>query len=118
MTGEGDDGRDENQVSEQILDVYSKIVKVADYFLEQAEGGLSFKDLQDFDPNVDTIARNMKILAGMVRLMSNTLADESVAINAEQCCLAMERIALAVKNEDDSEIAEAIGLLEFHAREK
>ena len=105
-----------DDVSDEVLLVYQRVVKVANYFLDNARGGISLADLKDFDPTVERIAKNMRLLAMLVReLASDSCGDESIAINAHQCCIIMEQIALAVELEKDSEISELVKVLDMHA---
>ena len=103
-------------VSEEVQLVYQRVVKVANYFLENANGGLSLDDLKEFDPTVERIARNMRILAMVVReLASDSCGDEDIAINAHQCCIVMEQIALAVELEREDDIPDLVKTLDMHA---
>jgi hypothetical protein len=96
--------------------VYQRIVKVANYFLDNAKGGLSLDDLKDFDPTIEKIAKNMRILAMVVReLAGSSYEDEDTAINAHQCCIVMEQIALAVERENESELPNLVKMLDMHA---
>lgn len=105
-----------DDVSEEVQSVFQRVVKVANYFLANAEGGFSLDDLKDFDPTIERIAKNMRILAMVVReLASDSCGDEGIAINAHQCCIVMEQIALAVELEKEDEIPKLVEMLDMHA---
>ena len=76
---------------------------------------MSVSDLKDFDPSVEELAKVIKELATILRLLaSSSYEDENMAINALQCCFEMEKLAKAVQDEDDSALEEVFRRLEMH----
>lgn len=105
--------------TEEVRLVYQRVVKVANFFLDNARGGLSLNDLKEFDPSVERIAKNMRLLAMLVReLADDNCDDQSIAINAHQCCIIMEQIALSVELKEESSIPSLVEQLDMHANGK
>lgn len=94
--------------------LYLKIITIADFFLRN-NAILSIEALKDFDPTVEELARIMRSLANILKdLAADSYEDENMAINAFQCCLIMERLAVVVKDENEDALEELIKTLEMH----
>lgn len=95
--------------------VYVRILTVANYFLVQARL-FSIEELkQATDPSVSDQVRRIKMLANIIKeLAADTYDDESMALNAFQCCLLMERCVIAIDKSDSIELDSLTGQLEKH----
>lgn len=97
-----------------VLDLYYRIIRVANFFLENASV-LTIQELRRVNPSVAQLAKDMRMLAMILKeLATSNYDDTSVAINAFQCCLLMERIADAVEKDDEHLLDELVRQLELH----
>lgn len=96
-------------------DVYVRVLAIIEFFLKNA-AHLSLAELQNYDPSLEQLAKDVHNLAIILRALASGCEDESMAINAIQCCFHMERLAAAVRAEDDSELEQIFRSLELHTR--
>lgn len=98
------------------LDLYYRVLKVANYFLENATStGLSIESLKKLNPTVNQVARDLRLLAVILKeVAANDYSEENMAINAFQCCLIMEKLADAVAADREEALQELIDELEKH----
>ena len=96
------------------IQVYERVLKVANIFLKNASH-LTIDGLKELDPTVEQLAKDLRMLAHIVKaLAGDSYDDENMAINAFQCCIIMERIAKCVELEDDAELFSLVQSLEKH----
>lgn len=96
--------------------LYLKIISIVDFFLRNQEI-VTIQALKDFDPTVEELTKIMRSLANMLKdFAADSYEDESMAINAFQCCLVMERLADVVKEEDEDALQALIKELEMHVK--
>lgn len=100
----------------EVRALYERILKVANYFVKNASAsGLTIDGLKKLDPSVQQIAKDMRMLAVIIRgLAGESYEDENMAINAFQCCLIMERLADAVASEQQGQLDALMKELERH----
>ena len=97
-----------------LKEIYYRIIQVANYFLENASH-LTIEALKEFDPSVEQLSKDMRMLATVLKdLAGSSYEDESLALNAFQCCLIMERLADAVSQERGDDLDELVRQLEGH----
>jgi len=102
--------------SSEVTDLYYRVINVVNFFLENA-ACLTFEALKEFDPSVEKIAKNMRMLANVLKeLAGDSYEDEKMALNAFQCCLTMERLADVVAAGDGQDLENLMHELEMHAR--
>ena len=98
--------------------LYQKIISIIQQsFIEPAERfGLSVVELKELDPSIDELVLHLKGLRGILKLFANDNHSEiNMAIDASQCVVIMERIAQAVRREDQKEVNGLILELKKHA---
>jgi len=96
------------------VDVYRRVLEVTNYFLKNSEL-MTFDNLKELDPNIETIAKALRMLANVLKeLAGDSYEDQDMAINAFQCCLIMEQIAHVVMNDHEDGMGELIRQLEMH----
>lgn len=96
--------------------VYVRLLTIVDYFVSNAVH-LHVKDLKEFDPSLEELAREIRTLATVIGVLaSSRYEDENMAVNAIQCCLEMERLAKIVQQEDEAELEEVFRRLEMHVK--
>lgn len=104
------------QDNDEAKKVYWRVLDVTNYFLKNAQY-LTFESLKEFDPSLETIAKRLRFLAGIVKdLGGDNYEDEDMAMNAFQCCLIMEQIAESVTNNHEERIASLMKQLETHVK--
>jgi hypothetical protein len=97
-----------------VKQLYYRIIVVANFFLGNASH-LTVRELQEYDPTVAQIAKDMRTLATILKgLAGDTYEDENMAINALQCCRIMERIADVVASGNEGELEALVKNLELH----
>jgi nitrogen-specific signal transduction histidine kinase len=93
--------------------VYNRTLRIVEYFLERATP-LNVSELKDYDPSIEEIARDVHQLAGIIRsLASNEYSEESMAMNALQCCHELERLAIAVRHQRDDVLEDIFSKLDM-----
>ncbi|MFM5404086.1 hypothetical protein ACET89_16955 [Aeromonas veronii] len=93
--------------------LYQTIFKVAQYFLTQAKF-YTIEQLREFDPSFDEVAKHARLLASNLTTLGAMGAwdEERIALNAQQACLLMERIALAITKGTEDKLQEAVSELD------
>jgi len=99
----------------EVREIYVKVLQIVEYFLQNA-AHFSIQELKDYDPSVEEIANDIKGLSNILKSFasSSSYEDENMAINAMQCCFEMERLSIAVRNSNQSELDEIFRRLEMH----
>jgi hypothetical protein len=78
--------------------------------------GLSVTELQGLDPSIDELIFHLNGLNRILRLFAKDGYSEiNMSIDASQCVVIMERIAQAIRGEDQKTIDELITELKKHA---
>ena len=96
--------------------VYQRVIAVANFFLENASH-LTIDALKEFDPTVEQIARDLRMLSNILKgLAGDSYDDENMSINAFQCCLTMERIARCIEEDNEQELNSLVKQLEMHTK--
>lgn len=89
-------------------DLYLRVIKVVSFFLQHASH-LTIDSLKEFDPDVGTLARELKMLTNVLQVVaSNSFEDQNLSINAMQCCVVMTQIATIVREDGSQEDLEAL----------
>jgi len=94
--------------------LYRRILKIVNYFLKEG-AHLNLQVLKDFDPSVEQIAKDLRMLSGILKeLASDNYDDQNMAINAFQCVLIMEQIAklVVLGSNDEAEYERFVKSLE------
>lgn len=73
------------------------------------------KELQNFNPSIEEIAKGVKLLSVLLKeIASESYEDEAMAINAFQCVLILEQITKAVQASDEQKLDSLVKELEKH----
>jgi len=98
----------------ELRQVYNRMLFVANHFLENASH-LTLESLKEYDPSVDQISKNMRMLATILKdLAGDNYEDSNMAMNAFQCCLIMERLADAVASNNGDDLETIVKEFEIH----
>ncbi len=101
---------------EAVKELYYRVIATANTFLE-GRSWFTIEALKEIDPSVEQLAKTMRLIATVLKdLAGDSYEDTSMALNAFQCCLVMERLADIVGREDDGELEQALNELELHAK--
>lgn len=96
-------------------DIYDRVLDVVNKYLV-AVIGLSVDAMDELNPSAEVIARKLKILASVLSGVSSTsFEDENMHINSLQCCLTMEKIAIAVSKKSEEDVVRLIEELILYA---
>ena len=96
-------------------DLYLRVLVLADTFLANSKVfRLNIDYLKDVDPSAEEVAKIMNVLADILEGLAGD--DPSIALNAKQCALIMESIAIAIVKGDPSELEALFSMLERHAK--
>ncbi|MGO3443276.1 MAG: hypothetical protein ACTINA_07165 [Pseudoalteromonas distincta] len=105
-------------MDDEIQNLYQLVFKVAKHFLEQFEL-FSIQELAEHDePTYEEVAKRAKRLAEIISVFAEhgDWNNERVVLNAKQAALHMERMALAIsekKNEDLAQAAQSLQKMDF-----
>lgn len=100
----------------EVEEIYQRVLSVANYFVKNASY-LTINNLKEFDPTVDQIAKDLRTLANIMKVLAgDNYSDENMAINAFQCCFIMEKIAGCVEKDDEVQLRQLVQDLEMHVQ--
>ena len=91
-------------------ELYEKILQTANYFLTSANK-FSISVLQEFDPSFEELAEIMSIVGRVVYDLIDEF-DPHMASKAEDYCICMKKMAIAIRSGNDISLQEAISELE------
>jgi hypothetical protein len=100
----------------KVEETYQRVLGVANFYIKNASH-LSLSAMREFDPNVSAIARDMRLLANIIRTLANDgYDDQNMSLNAFQFCLVIERIGYYVESESEDEqgLKSLVKELEMH----
>lgn len=95
---------------DEVHELYEKILQVANFFLKSSKT-FSISVLKDFDPSFEDLANIMEVLADIVH---RAMIDEDplVAQKAIDYVYIMQKMALAVRNNDSEELSTLVDELD------
>jgi hypothetical protein len=96
-------------------EVYVRVLHIVEFFLKNAMH-LSIADLQNHDPSIEELAKDVRKLSFVLRILVEDCEDENMAINALQCCIEMERLARAVRSGNESDLEGIFRNLEMYIK--
>ena len=103
-------------MDELLIQVYRRVFAVVGYFLEAAEPLLTVSgvnNLETIDPTVGQMAQTLRRLHAVIGVLANdSYQQEDMKINALQCVLMMEQIAVCIENSDSEGVVQLISNLE------
>lgn len=99
-----------------LIDLYDRVLFVVKYFLKEAEPVLtivSVDTLRTINPSVAQMASTLRRLHSVIGMLANdSYEQEEIKINALQCVLLMEQIAIGIERSDNDRILDLITQLE------
>jgi hypothetical protein len=96
-------------------DIYARVLVIVEFFLKNA-AHLTITELQNYNPSIEELARDVKRLASILGVLANDYEDENMAINALQCCLQLRNLANVVRHGEESELDSIFKTLELHTQ--
>lgn len=99
-----------------LIDLYHRVFSVVEYFLAEAEPVLTIASLDKLhiiDQTVGQMAKTLRKLHSVIGVLANdSYEQEEIKINALQCVLTMEQIAVGIENSDTDRVIQLINELE------
>lgn len=99
-----------------LIALYQRVFSVVEYFLAEAEPVLtiaSLEKLKAIDPTVGQMAKTLRKLHAVIGVLANdSYEQEEIKINALQCVVTMEQIAVGMENSDIERVMQLISELE------
>ncbi|AYQ55935.1 hypothetical protein MS2017_0180 [Bathymodiolus thermophilus thioautotrophic gill symbiont] len=99
--------------------LYQKIISVIQKsFIDRAEKyGLTVNELKGLDPSIEDLILHLKGLNAILKVVAGDDHIEIIlSIDASQCIVVMERMAQAIRQEDQKEIESLMLELKKHAK--
>jgi len=98
----------ENKDLKQAEELYELILQTSNQFLKNAS--LDIKVLQSHNPSYEEVAKLMRRLAIIIHELSDDFAPMLAQKAIDYVCI-MEKMALAIKNDDPVTLSEQVGIL-------
>ncbi len=100
---------DNNPIRDDLLELYHRALNITNSYLEEVSD-LALAEVKDkTDPSVDDMAADLMIFSHFLNELADFGSwDESrMSVNAAQAALAMRRLSVAVRNDDEVEYNKA-----------
>ncbi|SMN01409.1 hypothetical protein SPONN_2480 [uncultured Candidatus Thioglobus sp.] len=105
-----------NDNNDKFGELFQKTVSFIGAFIDETSF-FSIDKLKELDPNIDEIATIVRQIGDFLKtIASEPFYDANKATNIFQCSLIMERMAIAVKDENLKEFQTLSKELEKHAK--